>query len=79
MRSWMWVALQVATTATFSACALEALRMLLADLEQPGGTLTSPIKAPMSLLLPIALALFPIVLPAGVVGKGFWLIPAASL
>ncbi len=61
--------MQVATTATFSACALEALRMLLADLEQPGGTLTSPIKAPMSLLFPIALALFPIVLPAGFVGK----------
>ncbi|KAL0045347.1 hypothetical protein WJX82_004386 [Trebouxia sp. C0006] len=59
---------KVATTATFSACALEALRMLLADLEQPGGTLTSPIKAPMSLLFPIALALFPIVLPAGFVG-----------
>ncbi len=63
------LAMQVATTATFSACALEALRMLLADLEQPGGTLTSPIKAPMSLLFPIALALFPIVLPAGFVGK----------
>ena len=61
--------MQVATTATFSACALEALRMLLADLEQPGGTLTSPIKAPLSLLFPIALALFPIVLPAGFVGK----------
>lgn len=58
---------KVATTATFSACALEALRMLLADLEQPGGTLTSPIKAPLSLLFPIALALFPIVLPAGFV------------
>ncbi len=43
--------------------------MLLADLEQPGGTLTSPIKAPMSLLFPVALALFPIVLPAGFVGK----------
>ena len=60
---------QVATTATFSACALEALRMLLADLEQPGGTLVTPIKAPMALLFPIALALFPVVLPAGVVGK----------
>ncbi|KAL0028249.1 hypothetical protein WJX79_004244 [Trebouxia sp. C0005] len=59
---------KVATTATFSACALEALRMLLADLEQPGGVLTSPIKAPMSLLFPVALALFPIVLPAGFVG-----------
>ena len=43
--------------------------MLLADLEQPGGVLTSPIKAPMSLLFPVALALFPIVLPAGFVGK----------
>ena len=63
------VAVQVATTATFSACALEALRMLLADLEQPGGTLTTPIKAPMALLLPVALALFPIMVPAGLLGK----------
>ncbi|KAL3143323.1 hypothetical protein ABBQ38_002160 [Trebouxia sp. C0009 RCD-2024] len=59
---------KVATTATFSACALEALRMLLADLEQPGGTLTTPIKAPMALLLPVALALFPVVLPSGLIG-----------
>lgn len=43
--------------------------MLLADLEQPGGTLTTPFKAPTALLLPIALALFPIVLPAGLLGK----------
>ena len=43
--------------------------MLLADLEQPGGTLTTPIKAPMALLLPIAVALFPVVLPAGLTGK----------
>lgn len=63
------LALQVATTATFAACALEALRMLLADLEQPGGTLTTPIKAPMALLLPIAITLFPVALPAGFVGK----------
>ena len=61
--------MQVATTATFAACALEALRMLLADLEQPGGTLTTPIKAPMALLLPIAIGLFPVVLPAGLIGK----------
>ena len=60
--------MQVATTATFSACALEALRMLLADLEQPGGTLTNPFRAPLALLMPIALALFPTVLPAGFVG-----------
>ena len=62
-------AVQVATTATFSACALEALRMLLADLEQPGGTLTTPFKAPMALLFPIALALLPTILPAGFVGN----------
>ena len=70
--------MQVATTATFSACALEALRMLLADLEQPGGTLTSPVKAPMALLFPIALALFPIVLPAGCIGKLFFFHNACS-
>ena len=63
------LALQVATTATFAACALEALRMLLADLEQPGGTLITPIKAPMALLLPIAITLFPVALPAGFIGK----------
>lgn len=43
--------------------------MLLADLEQPGGTLTTPFKAPLALLFPIALALFPTVLPAGFVGN----------
>lgn len=43
--------------------------MLLADLEQPGGTLVNPVKAPMKLLLPIALRLLPTVLPAGAVGK----------
>lgn len=61
--------MQVATTATFAACGLEALRMLLADLEQPEGTLTSPIKAPMAILLPIAVTLFPVVLPAGFIGN----------
>lgn len=66
---WLWLAVQVATTATFAACALEALRMLLADLEQPGGTLTTPIKAPMALLLPTAIALFPVALPAGFIGE----------
>ena len=60
-------AVQVATTATFAACGLEALRMLLADLEQPGGTLINPVKAPMHLLLPVALKLVPTVLPAGAV------------
>ena len=43
--------------------------MLLADLEQPGGVLVSPVKAPLSLLFPIGLALFPVVLPAGFVGR----------
>ena len=43
--------------------------MLLADLEQPGGTLTSPIRAPVAHLLPIAIAGFPVVLPAGLIGK----------
>lgn len=45
--------------------------MLLSDLEQPGGALTTPIKAPMALLLPVALALFPIILPAGLAGTNF--------
>lgn len=43
--------------------------MLLADLEQPGGTLLNPVKAPMHLLLPIALRLLPTGLPAGAVGE----------
>ena len=64
--------MQVATPATFSACALEALRMLLAGLEQPGGALISPIKASLSELLPIATALFPIALLAGFAGMAFY-------
>ena len=60
--------MQVATTATFSACGLEALRMVLADLEQPGGVLTSPIKAPLAQLLPVAIALFPVAILAGFAG-----------
>ena len=44
--------------------------MLLADLEQPGGTLINPVKAPMHLLLPVALKLVPTVLPAGAVSEG---------
>lgn len=77
----VWCAVQVATTATFAACGLEALRMLLADLEQPGGTLVNPVQAPMHLLLPIALKLVPTVLPAGAVGEQcqFALVPMLSI
>ena len=66
---------QVATTATFSACGLEALRMVLADLEQPGGELTSPIKAPLAQLLPVAIALFPVAILAGFAGALCLMLP----
>ena len=42
--------------------------MMLADLEQPGGTLSNPFQAPLHLLIPVATKLLPIALPAGAVG-----------
>lgn len=59
---------KVATAATFSAAWLEGLRMALAGLETPGGSLVSPIPGDLAVLLPTLALLFPAVLPATAAG-----------
>ncbi|KAK9814832.1 hypothetical protein WJX72_012324 [[Myrmecia] bisecta] len=59
---------KVATAATMSAAWLEALRMMLATLEQPGGKLVSPVPDDMRALLPTIAILLPAALPAGAAG-----------
>ena len=59
---------QIATAATFSAASLEAVRMLLASLERPDGSLASPIRGDLSIALPMVALLLPAILPAGAAG-----------
>ncbi len=63
----MWGA-QIATAATFSAASLEAVRMLLASLERPDGSLASPIRGDLSVALPTVALLLPAIIPAAAAG-----------
>ena len=60
--------MQVATTATVSAACLEALRMMLAVLEEPGGRIINPIRLTLTELMQAARVLLPVALPAAIAG-----------
>lgn len=60
---------QVATAATFSAAWLEGLRMGMAKLERPDGSLASPFAGDLSVVLPTLAALLPVALPAAAAGS----------
>ena len=59
---------QIATAATFSAASLEAVRMLLASLERPDGSLASPVRGDLAVALPTVALLLPAIIPAAAAG-----------
>ena len=60
--------MQVATTATVSAACLEALRMMLAVLEEPGGRIINPVRLTLTELMQASKVLLPVALPAAIAG-----------
>ena len=60
--------MQVATTATVSAACLEALRMMLAVLEEPGGRIINPVRLTLTELMQASRVLLPVALPAAIAG-----------
>jgi hypothetical protein len=60
--------MQVATAATFSAAWLEGLRMGMAKLERPDGSLASPFAGDPAVVLPTLAALLPVAVPAALAG-----------
>jgi hypothetical protein len=62
----------IATAATLSAAWLEALRMALARLEQPNGSLASPVAGDLAIVVPTIAMFLPAVLPACAAGEAGW-------
>lgn len=54
--------------ATFSAVWLEGLRMMLAGLERPDGTLASPVRGDFSTALQMVALILPAIIPGAAAG-----------